>query len=109
MTEEGRWDKLTRVAQAWVAFDRIGELETSEEEDEENFITGGDGTLEATSEAENNDDQTADEAPAQDAPAGIKEDGASLPAGSLFSDSPTKLKRKRMEELAAGRSQRRRT
>ena len=44
MTETDRWDELTKVAQAWMAFDRRGELETSEEEDEENFITDGNGT-----------------------------------------------------------------
>jgi hypothetical protein len=44
MTETHRWDRLTTVAQAWMAFDRRGELETSEEEDEENFITDGNGT-----------------------------------------------------------------
>src|SRR5258708_40251919 len=44
MTETDRWDRLTKVAQAWMAFDRRGELESSEEEDEENFITDGNGT-----------------------------------------------------------------
>jgi len=44
MTEKGRWGGLTKVAQAWMAFDKRGEMETSEEEDEENFITDGTGT-----------------------------------------------------------------
>ena len=45
MTETERWDELLKVAQAWDAFDAItrGELETSEEEAEENFLTDGDG------------------------------------------------------------------
>lgn len=45
MTETQRWDKLLEVAQAWDAFDgnTRGELETSEEEAEENFLTDGDG------------------------------------------------------------------
>ena len=44
MTETDRWDELLKVAQAWMAYDRRAELETSEEEDEENFITDGNGT-----------------------------------------------------------------
>ena len=45
MTETQRWDELLKVAQAWDAFDAKirGELETSEEEAEENFLTDGDG------------------------------------------------------------------
>jgi hypothetical protein len=45
MTETQRWDDLLKVAQAWDAFDANvrGELETSEEEAEENFLTDGDG------------------------------------------------------------------
>jgi hypothetical protein len=45
MTETQRWDELLKVAQAWDAFDAEtrGELETSEEEAEENFLTDGDG------------------------------------------------------------------
>lgn len=43
MTELDRWDRLLTVAQAWDAFDRRGGLETSEEEDEENFMTDGSG------------------------------------------------------------------
>ncbi|KAF9481825.1 hypothetical protein BDN70DRAFT_497672 [Pholiota conissans] len=42
MTEEDRWDRLLNVAQAWDAFDRRGEMETSEEDDE-NSITAGSG------------------------------------------------------------------
>jgi hypothetical protein len=67
---------------------------------------------EATSEAESNDNQT------QDALADIDHEepevsrqASPLPSTPdlLFSDSPSKLKRKRMEELAAERSQRQRT
>ena len=45
MTETQRWDDLLKVAQAWDAFDANtrGDLETSEEEAEENFLTDGDG------------------------------------------------------------------
>lgn len=45
MSETQRWDELLKVAQAWDAFDAKtrGELETSEEEAEENFLTDGDG------------------------------------------------------------------
>ena len=45
MTETQRWDDLLKVARAWDAFDSNtrGELETSEEEAEENFLTDGDG------------------------------------------------------------------
>ena len=45
MTEMQRWDELLKVAQAWDAFDTNtrGELETSEEEAEEKFLTDGDG------------------------------------------------------------------
>ena len=45
MTETQRWDDLLKVAQAWDAFDTNtrGELDTSEEEAEEKFLTDGDG------------------------------------------------------------------
>ena len=45
MSELQRWDELLKVAQAWDAFDAKtrGELETSEEDAEENFLTDGDG------------------------------------------------------------------
>ena len=43
-TEKDRWDALVDVAKAWVAFGNRGEVDTSEEEDEENFFTDGDGT-----------------------------------------------------------------
>ena len=45
MSETQRWDGLLNVAQAWDAFDTNtrGELETSEEEAEEKFLTDGDG------------------------------------------------------------------
>jgi len=42
-TEQERWDQLLLHAQAWTAFDRRGEMGTSEEEAEENFLTDGDG------------------------------------------------------------------
>jgi hypothetical protein len=69
---------------------------------------------EATSEAEDNDDQTIDDIPVAGVNHEAKDSEVSQQAspppttGLLFSDSPTKLKRKRMEELAAERSQRRR-
>lgn len=43
MKEQERWDKLLEVAQAWDAYDRRHEMDTTEEEDEENFLTDGDG------------------------------------------------------------------
>jgi len=43
LDEQQRWDALLNVAKAWMAFDRRGEQETSDE-DEENFLTDGNGT-----------------------------------------------------------------
>ena len=44
LDEQQRWDALLDVAKAWMAFDRRGEQATSDEEDEENFLTDGNGT-----------------------------------------------------------------
>ncbi|RXW25312.1 hypothetical protein EST38_g633 [Candolleomyces aberdarensis] len=43
MTEQERWDELLKVAQAWDAFDQRHEMDTSEGEGEEDFLTDGDG------------------------------------------------------------------
>lgn len=37
-TEVERWDALLKVAEAWSAFDKRGEMETSDEKQEENFL-----------------------------------------------------------------------
>jgi hypothetical protein len=43
MTEQERWDDLLKVAEAWGACDQRHEMDTSEEEAEEDFLTDGDG------------------------------------------------------------------
>ena len=44
MTEGERWDELLTIARAWCAWDQRGNMETSEEESEENFIDDGEET-----------------------------------------------------------------
>ncbi|KAF8969439.1 hypothetical protein BDZ97DRAFT_1915393 [Flammula alnicola] len=107
MTEQGRWDQLLMVAQAWAAFDHRGAQETSEEEDEDNFMTDGDGTSEAHSETNKTDEGTLSEA----APVTTDEEEALLEpstpppvSGRPFSQSPMKEKRKRLEQLAEERA-----
>ncbi|KAF8812236.1 hypothetical protein BYT27DRAFT_7335534 [Phlegmacium glaucopus] len=100
MTETQRWDELLKVAQAWDAFDANtrGELETSEEEAEDNFLTDGDGMTEDSSEMGNVEDPSF-------------EHEASTPPPvqrQAYSNSPTKQKRRILEELAEARDTKRR-
>ncbi len=134
-TEQERWDALLDVAKAWMAYDKRGEQGTSDEEDEEDFLTDGNGTYvdlfmslvlgerfhtsqssELTSEAGNLRSQTIEETSSEGGRENTGNDKdsrhASTPPPTVclsFSESPTQLKRKRMEELAAQRSQKRRT
>ena len=123
MTETQRWDELLKVAQAWDAFDAHtrGELETSEEEAEEKFLTDGDGmyviallpklsrsglkyndyssedSSEVGRESERMDEESEPEA-------------LTLPPvrRQAYSQSPTKMKRRMLEELAEARDTKRR-
>jgi hypothetical protein len=124
MTETQRWDELLKVAQAWDAFDANtrGELETSEEEAEENFLTDGDGMYvmvllsklhtglkhnyrtEDSSEMGRESDRPVTEGPSS-------EPEASTPPPvqrQAYSQSPTKQKRKILEELVEARDTKRR-
>jgi len=130
LDEQQRWDALLDVAKAWMAFDRRGEQATSDEEDEENFLTDGDGTYvnlfmsrverlhttqssDLTSEAgDPRSHETSSEGGRENTENDKESRHASTPPPTVclsFSESPTQLKRKRMEELAAQRSQKRRT
>ncbi|KAF8204715.1 hypothetical protein BJ912DRAFT_939133 [Pholiota molesta] len=102
MTEQDRWDKLLTVAQAWDAFDRRGGLETSEEEDEENFINDGSGRSEVSVE----NDETSSQEPGTHT-TDAEDSKASTPPPSRvtpFHESPTKEKKKRLANLAAERA-----
>jgi len=126
MTETQRWDELLKVAQAWDAFDANtrGELETSEEEVEENFLTDGDGVyVIACCPGHCNLDlsiitySTEDSSEmGRDSDRPIVGDPSSEPEASTpppvqrqaYSQSPTKQKRKILEELAEARDSKRR-
>jgi len=97
---------LLKVAQAWDAFDAKtrGELETSEEEGEENFLTDGDGMTEDSSEMGRESERAVTEGPSS-------EPEVSTPPPvqrQAYSQSPTKQKRRILEELAEARDTKRR-
>ncbi|PPQ77664.1 hypothetical protein CVT25_011099 [Psilocybe cyanescens] len=105
MTEQDRWDRLLEVAQAWDAWDHRGEEETSEEEAEESFIDDGMRASEASSEVANEIKSAQVQSPCGD---GNGNPPTPPPCNSrLFSESPMKEKRKRMELLAEERAHKR--
>ncbi|CAA7260056.1 unnamed protein product [Cyclocybe aegerita] len=109
MTEENRWDALLEIAQDWTAFDNRGELETSKEEAEEEFITDGDGTSECSSEAGHSTNHAEDAAP-DGGPETANNNDSSGPATTphrSFSASPRKEKRKILEGLVDRRTRKR--
>lgn len=121
MSETQRWDELLKVAQAWDAFDAKtrGELETSEEEAEENFLTDGDGVyvmvlLPCTPGLKHNYRTEDSSEMGRESERAVTEGSLSEPEESTppqrqaYSQSPTKLKRRILEELAEARDTKRR-
>ncbi|KDR83965.1 hypothetical protein GALMADRAFT_236510 [Galerina marginata CBS 339.88] len=101
LTERDRWDRLLDIAQAWDAFDVRGEEETIDEEAEENFMTDRTRTSEVSSESEAG-------RPSSEAASTADDDRPSTPPpvshNRPFSESPTKEKRKILEQLAEDRT-----
>ncbi|KAH9482552.1 hypothetical protein JR316_0004652 [Psilocybe cubensis] len=109
MTEQQRWDELLRVARDWVKIDHRGEEETSEEEAEEEFIDDKTSS-EVSSEGVNEFKSPQHTAFDVHSPCGDGDDHppTSSPTNSrLFSESPTKEKRRRLEQLAEERANKR--
>ncbi|KIM46396.1 hypothetical protein M413DRAFT_441492 [Hebeloma cylindrosporum] len=99
MTEQERWDELLGVAQAWDAFDVRGEEETSEEENEEYFINDA---TETSVEMRNSACDSASDMEETSTGNAVPSKQSTPPpsGGRLYSQSPMKEKRKRMEDLA---------
>ncbi|PFH51281.1 hypothetical protein AMATHDRAFT_47174 [Amanita thiersii Skay4041] len=125
MNENTRWDALLDVSKAFSAFDRRGEEETEEEEGEEAFIDDGYGILPApkrinepcTISSSGDEDMSEGEAQQRNEADSIselsdltnEELSASPPSSKRsFSESPTKVKRKMLAQLAEERSNKRR-
>ncbi|KAF9006587.1 hypothetical protein BDQ17DRAFT_1303000 [Cyathus striatus] len=105
LTESARWDQLLDVAQAWDAFDHRGEEETSDEEASENFIVDddeGSETVSAVAEA-----QTSEIANEE----GSDDDRLSTPPAPeqlSYSQSPSGVKRRRLEDMIQQRHNKKR-
>ncbi|KAK7470492.1 hypothetical protein VKT23_001918 [Stygiomarasmius scandens] len=112
-TEQGRWDDLLKVAEAWCAMDRRGEAETSEEEGEEEFINDGTSRSASSAPDENEADPEPNaegDEPAQDEAEGGQDESEEEPStpppteeSQSYNRSPAKEKRKRMQQLAEDR------
>ncbi|KAF5358947.1 hypothetical protein D9758_004741 [Tetrapyrgos nigripes] len=103
-TERERWDALLDVAKAWCAMDHHAGEETSEEEAEEEFIN--DGTSIASTPANNEESELERIAEEDDDEDDDKSLATPPPADQqpqLYAESPTKLKRQRMEQLSKER------
>ncbi|KAF6762102.1 hypothetical protein DFP72DRAFT_877988 [Ephemerocybe angulata] len=115
MTGTHQWDELLKVAAAWDAYDRRPEVDTSEEEAEENFIT--DASEDEVSSEANDGDATDASAPEVQTDDGEQDSErpstpvsrSSSPAACRlsYSQSPSKVKRKRLQELAEERAKKR--
>jgi len=93
-TEETRWDGLLELAKQWAKIDRRTEAETSEEEQQEDFIEEQD----ASDPHPGSDSERGDEARRASTPLTNEE-------STGYNHSPVSQKRKRMEFLVEQRSQ----
>ncbi|KAF8530407.1 hypothetical protein BU17DRAFT_60139 [Hysterangium stoloniferum] len=101
MTESERWDRLLKVAQAWDRLDRRGAEDTDEEEAEEDFISQGSRATfeyEQTNEVSGGEEDNDPSSPLTPLPL---EDSVSFP------QSPSYIKRQRLEQLVAARASKR--
>jgi hypothetical protein len=122
MTETQRWDDLLKVAQAWDAFDANtrGDLETSEEEAEENFMTDGDEMYVLNfvaqflvpglehNRTEDSSEMETEPVTELDPPSEAEVSTPPPVQRQAYSQSPTKQKRRILEELAEARDTKRR-
>ncbi|KAF8622082.1 hypothetical protein AX15_007226 [Amanita polypyramis BW_CC] len=101
MSETARWDALIDVAQAFSAMDRRGEEETSEEENDEDFIDDRSGVENASEQQKSARDPSSDLPELTDE--GSERGTPERYTRHSFSESPMKDKRRRLERLAEER------
>ncbi|THH09714.1 hypothetical protein EW146_g8604, partial [Bondarzewia mesenterica] len=108
-TADQQWDYLTEIAKEFAEMDTRGEQETSEEEAEEAFVDDGDPDASSTASEVAHQDSIASEPdpdpPTTTTPPPDQTAGSSHDLGVTYSNSPRSLKKRRLEQLIATRSQ----